>query len=328
MGQSSNTYPNQSPYFAGLQEMLAKSAFPGGGGAGIRTPSTQPTYNSNLNFGGVHAGAPAGPVGTSPSTMGTGTTGTPGAGGQDPVSILMQMLSGGAQSSPGGVNTGTNIGSGVGGPSIGPVASGGVTPVSAPRTAVASGPASGNDMSNWMNQMFTSGNQLPAAPTTQSLDQILQGVTGDNSAFTKQILPALNAQFQQADALTAASAKEGAGTLTGSGFANTLGTALNRNTASEQGILSNTLMGLAGQESTRQQAGATMQNTDWLSQFNAANQQSSQNASQFAQLLQMLFGGGQSSTTTSAGGSAAIPGLMALIAKYLPAALGTAAAVA
>ena len=327
MGQSSNTYPNQSPYFAGLQKMLSEAALPGliSGRAGIRTPSTQPTYNSNLNFGGVHAGAPAGPVGSSPSSMGTGTTGTPGAGGQDPVSILMQMLSGGAQSSPGGVNTGTNIGSGVGGGSA------------IPRTAVPSTGAAGttlqtspgnpttagwNDMSNWMNQMFTSGNQLPAAPTTQSLDQILQGVTGENSAFTKQILPALNAQFQQADALTAASAKEGAGTLTGSGFANTLGTALNRNTASEQGILSNTLMGLAGQESTRQQAGATMQNTDWLSQFNAANQQSSQNASQFAQLLQMLFSGGQSSTTTSAGGSAAIPGLMALIAKFLPAALG------
>lgn len=116
-----------------------------------------------------------------------------------------------------------------------------------------------------------SGGYTPAnitAPTistegtqTQSADQIAQGVMGENSMFTKNILPAYNNLFNTQNALTAAAAKESAGNLTGSGFANTMATALNRNNSTQQALLADTLNKLVSQEIGRQTTGAQLAGT-------------------------------------------------------------------
>ncbi len=94
--------------------------------------------------------------------------------------------------------------------------------------------------------------------TTQSADEIVRSIMGGNSMFTNNILPAYNDLFNTQNALAAATAKEQAGNLTGSGFANSLGSALNRNTSSQQALLADVLNNLVSQEIGRQGAGAQL----------------------------------------------------------------------
>ena len=101
---------------------------------------------------------------------------------------------------------------------------------------------------------------------TQSADEIARAVTGGNSMFTNNILPIYNDLFNTQNALAAATAKEQAGNLTGSGFANTLGTALNRNTSQQQALLADTLNNLVAQELNRQVGGAQLASTRNLAQ--------------------------------------------------------------
>lgn len=105
-----------------------------------------------------------------------------------------------------------------------------------------------------------------AGTGTQSADQITQGVMGGDSMFTRNILPAYNNLFNTQNQLTAAAAKESAGNLTGTGFANPLATALNRNNSSQQALLAQTLQNLTSQEIQRQGAGAALANTRNIAQ--------------------------------------------------------------
>lgn len=71
------------------------------------------------------------------------------------------------------------------------------------------------------------------APQTQSVDQL----GGENSAFFRNMMNQLSPAFNQRRDLALAAAKESAGTLTGSGFANTLGNSVNRSLAEERASL-------------------------------------------------------------------------------------------
>jgi hypothetical protein len=85
----------------------------------------------------------------------------------------------------------------------------------------------------------------PTAGTHEDLLKYImsQGFGGLNPApgANKAILAPYEAQFQQQNAMAGAAAKESAGNLTGSGFANTLGSALGRN-ATDQGSFLATMM--------------------------------------------------------------------------------------
>lgn len=117
-----------------------------------------------------------------------------------------------------------------------------------------------------------------AGTDLMSIDQIGKNMTDPNSYFSTQVLPNLNNLFNQSNSLTAASAKESAGNLTGSGFANTLGTALNRNNAQQQQTLSSTIQGLVGQQASQNQFGAGLAN-----QRNISSAQLAQSANALAQ---------------------------------------------
>jgi len=68
---------------------------------------------------------------------------------------------------------------------------------------------------------------------TQSVDQL----GGANSEFFRNMIAQLQPAFAQQRALGLAGAKEASGTLTGSGYANTLGSAVNRSLGDEQARL-------------------------------------------------------------------------------------------
>lgn len=101
---------------------------------------------------------------------------------------------------------------------------------------------------------------------TMSADEIVRATSGENSMFANNILPVYNDLFRQTNELTAAAARESAGNLTGSGYANTVGTALNRNNAQQQALLADTLNNLVSQEIQRQQGGAQLASTRNLAQ--------------------------------------------------------------
>ena len=94
-----------------------------------------------------------------------------------------------------------------------------------------------------VSTQFSAGGQDPtrnqirdvSSQNTQSVDQL----GGANSAFFNNMVAQLQPSFAQARAETGAAAKEASGTLTGSGFANRLGTALNRSLGNEQATLAN-----------------------------------------------------------------------------------------
>lgn len=118
-----------------------------------------------------------------------------------------------------------------------------------------------------------------AAQNTQSVDQL----GGANSAFFKNMMGQLQPSFTQARTEAMASGREGAGTSTGSGFANILGRSLNRSLGNEQATLANyatqglqTEVGRQGADASRQlQAGMANQQTGL--QAGIANQGADQN---------------------------------------------------
>lgn len=91
---------------------------------------------------------------------------------------------------------------------------------------------------------------------TQSVDQL----GGANSAFFQNMVAQLQPAFAQQRSEALAAAKESAGNLTGSGFANSLGTAVNRSLGDEQARLADyALRGL--QLETGRQAGDAARRT-------------------------------------------------------------------
>jgi hypothetical protein len=87
---------------------------------------------------------------------------------------------------------------------------------------------------------------------TQSVDEL----GGANSEFFKNVMGQLAPAFAQERAEGLAAAKESAGTLTGSGFANRLGASINRSLGSEQATLANYAAQGLQTEVQRQQAEA------------------------------------------------------------------------
>lgn len=93
-----------------------------------------------------------------------------------------------------------------------------------------------------VSTMFNSGSDVNrsqisnvTANPTQSVDQL----GGAHSDFFNNMVAQLQPSFDQARSQTAAAAKESAGNLTGSGFANVLGSALNRTLGDQQATLAN-----------------------------------------------------------------------------------------
>lgn len=123
---------------------------------------------------------------------------------------------------------------------------------------------------------------------TQSVDQL----GGASSPFFQNMLARFQPAFDQSRNLAIAGAKEGSGTLTGSGFANRLGTSVGRSLTDQQGIISQLLSHGIDLESARQSSDANRE---------AQRQQS--NASNFLQLLlgQSLAGVGPNTVAHSGG---------------------------
>lgn len=87
---------------------------------------------------------------------------------------------------------------------------------------------------------------------TQSVDQL----GGANSAFFQNMMGQLQPAFSQARSEGLTAAKEAAGSLTGSGFANRLGSSINRSLGNEQATLANYASQGMGMEMNRQQSDA------------------------------------------------------------------------
>lgn len=111
--------------------------------------------------------------------------------------------------------------------------------------------------------------------STQTVDQL----GGANSAFFQNMMAQLQPAFAQERAQGLASAKEAAGNLTGSGFANALGSSINRSLGNEQATLANYATQGLGLEMNRQQSDAQRQ-----LQAQLANQSADQNV--ISQILQ------------------------------------------
>ena len=132
--------------------------------------------------------------------------------------------------------------------------------------------------------------------STQSADQIARDVTGGDSMFVRNIMPAYSNLFKQNNDLAAATAKESAGNLTGSGYANTIGTALNRNVASQDAMLADIVNNLVTQEIGRQGAGASIaaqRNIGQAGMDLQAQTTSAQLAQQAAQLAEQARASGR-----------------------------------
>lgn len=96
------------------------------------------------------------------------------------------------------------------------------------------------------------GFERASAPGTQSVDQL----GGANSAFFQSMIGQLSPAFEQQRALAVAAAREGAGNLTGSGFANALGNNLGRTMGEQQARLADYATQGLGMETQRQQSDA------------------------------------------------------------------------
>lgn len=92
---------------------------------------------------------------------------------------------------------------------------------------------SGEDISR--GQVRDVGASNVTAQGTDSVDKL----GGANSAFFQNMMAQLQPSFDQERSSGLAAAKESAGTLTGSGFANRLGSSINRSLGSEQATLAN-----------------------------------------------------------------------------------------
>ena len=87
-----------------------------------------------------------------------------------------------------------------------------------------------------------------SAGQTTSIDAL----GGANSAFFKNMMAQLQPSFDQARSEAVAAGREGSGNLTGSGFANTLGSHLNRSMGEQQARLADYAVQGLGMENTRQ----------------------------------------------------------------------------
>lgn len=123
-------------------------------------------------------------------------------------------------------------------------------------------PVPGVQTAGPVSTMFNSGSDVnrgmignvSSAPT-QSVDQL----GGANSAFFKNMMSQLQPSFDQSRSEGLAAAREGAGSLTGSGFANALGSSINRSLGNQQATLANYASQGVQAEMGRQQADAARQ---------------------------------------------------------------------
>lgn len=142
-----------------------------------------------------------------------------------------------------------------------------------------------------------------AATPTQSIDQL----GGADSEFFKNMIARYQPAFEQNRNLAIAGAKEGAGTLTGSGFANILGTNINRSIADQNA----TLGGIAthGLDLEAQRQAQRYGTESGINQSNASN---------FLQLLmsQALAGVGPDTIQHSGGIGALLGPIMSLAGQY------------
>lgn len=117
---------------------------------------------------------------------------------------------------------------------------------------------------------------------TDSVDKL----GGANSAFFNNMVNQLQPSFNQARAEGVAAAKEGAGSLTGSGFANILGSAINRSMGSQQATLANYAAQGLNTEVGRQQGDANRA----ASMFESAQGANNLQAQLEAQRQALIFG--------------------------------------
>lgn len=128
-------------------------------------------------------------------------------------------------------------------------------------------------------------------PTTQSLDQL-----GPGSMFFQRIQEQLDPVFAQRRAQALAQAKESAGNLTGSSFANILGSQVNKSLAEERadllryateaaGLEQQRQLGMAGLGNTRNINQGQLDTTRGLNIYNTDANTSNANAQRFLDLL-------------------------------------------
>jgi len=142
-----------------------------------------------------------------------------------------------------------------------------------------------------------------ATAPTQSIDQL----GGADSEFFKNMIARYQPAFDTQRNLAIAGAKEGAGTLTGSGFANILGSNINRSLGDENNALTSIARQGIDAEQARQAADANR--TQGLNLANASN---------FLQLLmgQGLAGVGPDTIKTSGGIGALLGPILSLAGQY------------
>ena len=109
-----------------------------------------------------------------------------------------------------------------------------------------------NQVQSYLMGQGPGGIQTGQAPGTASIDTL----GGANSAFFQNLMTQLRPQFEQQRAEGLAAAKEAAGNLTGSGFGNTLGAAVNRSLANENATAAQYANQALQLEMQRQQADA------------------------------------------------------------------------
>lgn len=138
---------------------------------------------------------------------------------------------------------------------------------------------------------------------TQSIDQL----GGADSPFFKNMMAQYQPAFDQKRKLALAQAKESSGTLTGSGYANTMGTAVNRSLADENLAVSGIAQYGISQEMGRQQ-----------NRYNQQSDTARSDARNFMELLmsQAGLGVGPDTIKTSGGIGALLDPLMKLYALY------------
>lgn len=157
----------------------------------------------------------------------------------------------------------------------------------------------------------------PNTAQTQSLDQL----GGPNSAFFQNMMASLRPTFDQNTALALAQAKESAGNLTGSGFANTLGTSVNRSLADQNQLAVQYATQALQQEMQRQQQEAQLR-----SQILGGN------ADRYGSLINSFgnTGVGPNQIVQQGGASSLLPGLGQIggdiLGKYLEHKWGSTAA--
>ena len=169
---------------------------------------------------------------------------------------------------------------------------------------ISTAPAETADLRNQVTsflQWMTPGKIFaPAPPQTQSVDQL----GGVGSSFFQNMMAQLQPAFTQERNQGLAAAKESAGNLTGSGFGNILGSAVNRSLGNEQQTLANYALHGIQQEMARQQGDA-----------NRLFQGQQSDAQRFLQLLQgQSLAGVGPDTIQQSGGIGSILGPIAGIA--------------